>query len=298
MLLINIRPEKPNACEYLHATIARAAGECKYLLAYRGVLTAKSLAHLVEQSELLQGSVVLCELNGPEREAAWTLAYEPRRTLPAASMIKLPIAAALAARLDEGGLRSGDRYAVATENMTANDAASPLIPGYRAALEELGRLMLTRSDNVATNMLIDILGREAISAYASGLGLRDTVVRRKLSGSVPLIPDPGANGRNAHSAADCASLLEQIALGTVAGSGWLQETLAAQEWNEKLSPGLAPGDRFAHKTGDTDEVTHDGGILDTAQGRRYVLVVYTALASSPQNDARLTAFMRALRPHL
>jgi beta-lactamase class A len=93
-------------------------------------------------------------------------------------------------------------------------------------------------------------------------------------------------------------LLGAIAAGTIAGADWLYATLAAQEWNEKLSGGLQPGDRFAHKTGDTDEVTHDGGILETAQGQRYVLVVYTALPSGARNDQRLCAFMEALRPHL
>ncbi len=62
--------------------------------------------------------------------------------------------------------------------------------------------------------------------------------------------------------------------------------------------GLREGDRFAHKTGDTDEVSHDGGILTLANGRRFVLVVYTALPSSPEADARLAAFARALRPQL
>ena len=40
------------------------------------------------------------------------------------------------------------------------------------------------------------------------------------------------------------------------------------------------------------------GILETQEGARYVVVVYTALASSPDADARLGAFMSALRPHL
>jgi hypothetical protein len=45
-------------------------------------------------------------------------------------------------------------------------------------------------------------------------------------------------------------------------------------------------------------VTHDGGILDTAEGARYVVVVYTALAAGADADARFATFMRALRPLL
>ena len=66
----------------------------------------------------------------------------------------------------------------------------------------------------------------------------------------------------------------------------------------KLSRGLEPGDRFAHKTGDTDEVAHDGGILTLPGGARWVIVVYTELAGGDEADARFGGFMSALRPSL
>ena len=218
--------------------------------------------------------------------------------LSPASMIKVPIAAALAGRWAAGTLRTSDEVAIDPVNLTANDAPSPLVPGYRARLEELGRLMLTRSDNIATNVLIDVLGRESITRSCAELGLAATAVRRKLSGSLPLIDDPGAAGRNAHPAGDAALLFESIALGRVPGAGWLQQTLAAAEWNNKLNGGLDDGDRFAHKTGDTDEVSHDGGILTTVEGRRYVLVVYAPVSSPDGDDARFAALMRRLRASL
>ncbi len=51
--------------------------------------------------------------------------------------------------------------------------------------------MLTRSDNVATNVLIDVVGRARATAFAERTGLGATAVRRKLSGALPLIDDPG-----------------------------------------------------------------------------------------------------------
>jgi beta-lactamase class A len=214
-------------------------------------------------------------------------------------MIKVPIAAALCAAWASGARDPRERVTISQRDMTTNDASSPFIPGYSAELEELARLMLARSDNVATNTLIETLGRQAATAYLHTIGLGGTFIHRKLSGGDPLIEDPGKTGeRNAHPARDAAALFELIARKSIAGADWLFETLGAQEWNEKLSPGLRAGDRFAHKTGDTSLVTHDGGILDTAEGKRYVVVVYTALASSRENDARLQAFMKALRPLL
>jgi beta-lactamase class A len=262
------------------------------------VLTPEDLANFAEAAGLREAAVVLERAPQAGSRSHVSVAYQADRALSPASMIKIPIAAALCAHWEARRAGPETQVTIDAANMTANDAASPLVPGYRATLAELGRLMLTRSDNVATNALIDVLGRDAINAFAYRTGLRATAVRRKLSGSLPLIDDPKSTGRNAHPASDCAALLGAIAAGTIAGADWLYATLAAQEWNEKLSGGLQPGDRFAHKTGDTDEVTHDGGILETAQGQRYVLVVYTALPSGARNDQRLCAFMEALRPHL
>jgi beta-lactamase class A len=78
----------------------------------------------------------------------------------------------------------------------------------------------------------------------------------------------------------------------------LRRILATSWWDVKLSRGLEPGDAFAHKTGDTDEVAHDGGILTLPGGARWILVVYTDSPSSDEHDARFGAFMRALRPYL
>jgi len=217
--------------------------------------------------------------------------------LAPASMIKVPIAATLCESWAQGESQPEQRVEVGRENLTANDLPSPLVPGYRANLEELGRLMLTRSDNVATNVLIDFLGRERISERCRAWGLAATAVRRKLSGSLPLIADPGASGRNAHPARDAAALFERIARSEAAGSSWLLQTLFAQEWNDKLSGGLDEGDRFAHKTGETSDVSHDGGILVLPDGRRYAIVAYTALPPESGSD-RLSRFMRGLRPHL
>lgn len=257
------------------------------------MLTEDTLVRLAEEAGLTSPSIVLRDLAS---DAALSVELQADRALPAASMIKVPIAAALCRAWGLGAPGPRERVTIRECDMTTNDAASPLTPGYSASLEELARLMITRSDNVATNTIIEELGREAATAYLQTIGLTQTCIHRKLSGSDPLIEDPGKTGeRNAHPARDAAFLFEKIAQKKIAGADWIFNALRAQEWNEKLSSGLRAGDRFAHKTGDTSRATHDGGILDTADGKRYVIVVYSSLTSSSENDARLGAFMRALR---
>jgi beta-lactamase class A len=223
------------------------------------------------------------------------------RPLYPASMIKVPLVAATLCEIAAGRLAGSDPIVVDEANQTANDATSPLIPGYRTSLDEAMHLAIARSDNVATNLLFDVVGRERASAIVrERFGLRDTHFARKLSGSDPLIHDSGWDGktRNAHPAADAARLFAAIALDEIPLAHRLREMLDAQAWNEKLTPGLLPSDRFLHKTGDTSEVTHDGGILIDARGERWVVVAYTGLASTDEHNARFAPFMRRIRPLL
>lgn len=250
------------------------------------------LAWLAREAGLVSPSIVLEPLLALSEGAA----LDPERPTYPASMIKLPIGLALATRCASGDLDWNDHVTICAENVTANDAPSPCVEGAVLSLGELLFEMLSASDNVATNALIDVLGRETIGPACEAFGLRSTAVRRKLSG-ITLIDDPSATGRNAHPASDAALVLRAIALGTAPAADRLYGALRAQLWNDKISRGLRAGDRFVHKTGDTSEVSHDGGMLQLADGRRFILVVYSALPSCPQNDARFAAFARALRPY-
>ena len=226
---------------------------------------------------------------------------DPDLALYPASTIKTPLVACILVDVAAGRLDLDSRHEVGAGNMTANDAESPLVPGYRASLLELAELCIERSDNVATNVLFDVAGRErATETAARRLGLHATAFHRKLSGSDPLVADPGWDGkhRNAHTAADSARLYASIARDEIPLAGILLSLLDRQRWNEKLSTALRAGDRFAHKTGDTSEVTHDGGILTTESGNRYVVVVHAGMPSTDANAARFGAFMRELRAEL
>jgi beta-lactamase class A len=258
------------------------------------VIDSAEAAIAAEASGLGAATIYLAAL---DRERP-RLALDAGRPIYPASMIKTPLAAAAAVAVAAGRVRWEDPVTVAAADMTVTDGPSPLEPGYTATLAELVELMLSRSDNVATNVLYGVLDRGAATADVRALGLRETAFRRRLSGSLPLIDDPGATGRNSHPAREAADLFERIARGTIPAAPLLERFLRGQIWNTKLSAGLEAGDRFAHKTGDTDETSHDGGILELAGGGRYVLVVYSELPANAETDARFAAFMRRIRPLL
>lgn len=256
-------------------------------------MRAPDLAALATEAGLGPAVVHARKLEGKE---AWS--RDDGRWIYPASMIKLPLAVAVGAGIAAGRLTWTTPVTVDARNATVNDTPSPMAPGYVTTVEELTTLMLQRSDNFATNQLFDVLGRERATADVHRLGFTQSFLRRKLSGALPLIDDPEATGRNSFPAAEAVKLLVALAQDRVPEAAALRAILATSWWDVKLSRGLEPGDRFAHKTGDTDEVAHDGGILTLADGSRWVLAVYTDMPSSDAHDLRFGAFMRALRPYL
>ena len=258
----------------------------------------ETVSNLAAEAGLGRASMIIRRVDAP----GVRVGIAPEQALYPASMIKTPLVAAALAEVEAGRLELDRGIDVTEANVTWNDAPSPLQPGYRAELSEICNLAISRSDNVATNMLFDVVGRErATQIVQTRFALANTAFYRKLSGSDPLIVDPQWDGthRNTHSPADAARLFELIALDQVPYADLLRAALAEQYWNDKLTTGLRDGDRFAHKTGDTSEVTHDGGILTTAKGNNtYIIVVYSGLPSTDVNNARFGAFMRNVRASL
>ena len=221
-----------------------------------------------------------------------------------ASVIKVPIMAEAFHRYAGGELRPDDRVVVTQSNQTATSGPAPFVPGYVATAGELVDLMITHSDNVATNQLIDVLRRERVTEYMHDLGLRTFLLGRKLSGSEPLIDDPEKVGRNRLPAAEIARLLVLIACDSIAGASSQREILQRCVHNEKLVPGLLGSDVFMHKTGETSDVSHDAGILVTADGKRYVIVLYCDVeptaddADAVHANPFMVGWMRAVRAQL
>ncbi|MGH7683395.1 MAG: serine hydrolase, partial [Vulcanimicrobiaceae bacterium] len=140
-------------------------------------MTEAILARLAERHRLQPASLLVERLDGAGARASWT--YRANRPLYPASMIKVPLVAS-ALLLRARGELADEPVPIDAANLTPNDGPSPFAEGYPARLDELCELAIVRSDNVATNQLFDVVGRERASRIVrTELGLRDTGFRRK-----------------------------------------------------------------------------------------------------------------------
>lgn len=257
------------------------------------------LKDLSGKLDLSQACVSIADLRGAEPLRAGWRDAEIR---PAASVIKLCLLAA-AWRAAAGGLPFSSEIKIDAKNLTGTwdpeydgikDPNPPVKAGDTWTLGKLTEVMITRSDNVATNTLIDFLGRRNVTDFVQSVGLGSTHVRHKLSSGTD-VDDPEATGYNQMPARDAAALLTLIArkeLVSPAASEGMYALLRAQLNRELIAQALPPDAAYAGKTGELAAARNDAAIVK-APGREYVLVVYTQLPG-PQGKPLIQAVTRAV----
>lgn len=187
--------------------------------------------------------------------------YQENQPVCAASVIKLTVMAELFRQLEAGELEAGRLIeAKASDRVPICGVLTLMHEGIQMTPEDLCWLMITISDNMATNMLIDLLGLEKIQANIRALELEGVELNRKLFESRPGFREKV----NYVTAAGIGKLLERIYRGQLVSrqaSQKMMEMLLAQQCTNKM-PLLLPGEgAVAHKTGEDDGITHDVGVL-------------------------------------
>lgn len=189
-----------------------------------------------------------------------------------ASMIKLVVLAALLDKVAAGEIDLAAQVEVkASDIVSGTGTVQDDGPG-TYELQELARRMIADSDNTATNVIVDLIGMDAVNEEASKLGLTGTVMARKMMDMVAA--DQGM--RNRMTSDDAATMLNLIATGKLVNeqmSELAMSFLLQQTINAGLTDAIPAGVQVAHKTGELNQAEHDGGIVLAAHP--YVLVVMT-----------------------
>lgn len=169
-----------------------------------------------------------------------------------------------------------------------SDTALFSLIGTRVPIRDLARRMITRSSNLASNIMVAVLGAGQINATARKLGVTRSLVLRGVEDQKAF--DRGMS--NTMTARDLATLFAALERGQVAGPADTRDMLdilLAQEFNAKIPAGLPPGTRVAHKTGEITAVSHDGGIVYPPGRSPYVIVVLTRGVRDGRASAALIA---------
>lgn len=132
--------------------------------------------------------------------------------------------------------------------------------------------MIIRSSNLATNMIIELVGAENVSQTMRKLGADDIQVLRGVEDIKAY--QKGLN--NTTTAYDQLLIYSALAQGRAAdpqSSKAMLGILLDQNFNDIIPAKLPKDVKVAHKTGSIIGVQHDAGIVYLPDGRKYVLVL-------------------------
>lgn len=198
--------------------------------------------------------VVSLEPGGPRT----IVAIQPRMAFPAASLAKVPILVEVARQVAAGELSWETRLSVpASAQVSSDGVLAALSPELRPTLHDLAHLMIIISDNTASNILLDLVGMEAINDTMLRLGLASTRLERRF-----LDFTARKEGRdNWTTAEDMARLFTLLCTENISDRERLLQILLRQNDYTILPAYWGEDIPFAHKTGGLEGVIHDAGIL-------------------------------------
>lgn len=157
--------------------------------------------------------------------------------------------------------------------------------GRTMTVRELAYWMITKSSNLATNLLVDVVGVRTIQLALDELEIDGIRILRGVEDQAAF--EAGLN--NEVSANGLLKLLRLIADGKAYSkhaSDEMLKILLEQQFRSGIPAGLPKATRVAHKTGNISTVHHDAGIVFVEGRKPYVLVILTQF---PAETARGTA---------
>ncbi len=215
-------------------------------------------------------------------KGGWGYGIRPDEEFFSASVIKVPIMVAVYRKVDSGELSFTDSF--------------PTEPGDWAAgagwmqWEDAGKsytvgdylyMMMTQSDNVATNALVRIVGGpDHVNEVASSMGAEDTVLYQKVTSERGVVPVYD----NRTTTQDMSVMLDEIARGEAASAEsckYMTELMQANELESWLEDPLPLDTAVAGKGGWLYGVYDEVGIVSHPD-RPYTISILTKYGPDPE----------------
>lgn len=214
-----------------------------------------------------------------------TILINEQQYFHAASTMKTPVMIEVYKQAAAGAFSLNDSFVLKNEfksivdssmfRLNANDDSEKELYhhlGEKRPLYNLVYDMIIKSSNLATNMLIELVNAQKVTATMRQLGASHIQVLRGVEDSKAF--EKGFN--NVTTAGDLLVIFEKMAKDEIVDSASSQamiKILLDQQFNEIIPARLPSTVKVAHKTGNISQVQHDSGIVFLPNGKKYVLVL-------------------------
>ena len=207
-----------------------------------------------------------------------TLALDPDKPVPTASVIKLPILVEAMRQVKAGKHRLDEKLTLDKDNVVQGSGVFqffdlPLVVTLKDALT----FMIVESDNTATNMVIDQVGIKNVNDNIAQMGLKDTYLYKKVykPATGPMPADQKKFGLGKTTAREMAKVMESIVNCDVhdwALCDGMLYMLRNQQYRNMVPHFIETSDTseglslIGNKTGSLDEVRNDVAVVYSKNG--------------------------------
>lgn len=184
---------------------------------------------------------------------------------PASGIVKLLILIEAFKRLNEGEMKKDDTYTLRPDDYPkirekSFSALEHIHVGAQVTVEDLYKLNVIVSDNMAFNILLKLFGKDAVNDTLNELGLKKTRINRAINDFEAM----RRGIQNFVSVQEMASLLLRMYEGQIISHSASKEMLDIVCEHQKPSPltyNFLESMRIAHQSGYDDNEIHDMGIV-------------------------------------
>ncbi|WP_442481903.1 serine hydrolase [Aeoliella sp. SH292] len=228
-----------------------------------------------------------------------TFAYREAEAMPTASLIKFPLLLAAYKDIDEGKVKLDTLIELKKDDQVPGSGilTAHFSPGMKLSLSDAMGLMISHSDNTATNLVIDSVGLDATNELMESLDCDETrlnskVYKRDTSNNMERSQKYGLGSTSARDMVRLFEMLEKGEFLSKERSKEIIDRTAACLATSGIPRHLPAGTRVAHKTGAVGDTRTDAGIVYTPAGPVAIAVLTTANADNSwtnSNEAELLA---------
>lgn len=201
---------------------------------------------------------------------------------PTASTIKVAVMAAALDLLARGEGPYKSYYDTRTYAASTSTGGSGFLQNYkngtRVELKELIHLMITVSDNIATNMICDWIGLEKVNNWLASCGFQETRMFSTVGGSKVFdVEGRKTWGLGRTTPREMGNLMASIVTGKAGTTSTTEEMLRLlgnQYFDNSIPAGVPPTVYVGSKSGSLSRSRSDTAIIAAPTGS-YVLAVFT-----------------------
>ncbi|MBX2899787.1 MAG: serine hydrolase [Cyclobacteriaceae bacterium] len=263
----------------------------RYTLVLAAFILLGGCAHTSKEEVVKKIELILTQTEG-----TFAVAYKDLHTgaeillnehelFHAASTMKTPVMAEVYRQATEGKFSLKDSIRIKNEFISIFDGSKFSITresdsdtliydhlGEKRTIYSLMYDMIIISSNLATNLIVELVGAENVTQTMRTIGANDMQVLRGVEDTKAF--EAGMNNRV--TAYDLMLLFEKIDKEEIVSgeaSMAMMDILLDQKFNDIIPARLPANAKVAHKTGSITGVKHDSGIVFLPDGKKYVLVL-------------------------